>query len=179
MMAIGILDRSVPPLRRAYFLLSCQKKVAKENARPQRRPASPGALRCSAATGGLRNSGFALRQSSPFFPLRLALLDDAEGKLKTAPMSTAGGISFRSVYLPPRAAPSNGGEPGVVGEDCLRAKPEFRSRPASRVAQGSRRSRPRNAGVAFSLATFFWRPKRKYARASGAEPSVSSMKGPQ
>ena len=49
--------------------------------------------------------------------------------------------------------------------------PEFRSRPAVRVAQGSRQSRPRNAGVAFSLATFFWRPKRKYARASGAEHS--------
>ena len=51
--------------------------------------------------------------------------------------------------------------------------PEFRSRPAVRVAQGSRRSRPRNAGVAFSLAPFFWRPKRKDARASGAENSVS------
>ena len=54
-------------------------------------------------------------------------------------------------------------------------RPEFRSRPASRVAQGSRQRRPRNAGVAFSLASFFWRPKRKNARASGAEHSASEL----
>ena len=40
------------PDARHYFLLSCQKKVSKEKSRPQRRPATPGALRCSAATGG-------------------------------------------------------------------------------------------------------------------------------
>ena len=93
-------------------------------------------------------------------------------------------IPFGVLFLPPRAAPSNGVRPGAVGEDCLRAKPEFRpagstlgvrSRPAARVAQGSRRSRPRNAGVAFSLASFFWRPKRKNARASGAENSLSLL----
>ena len=81
---------------------------------------SPGALRCSAATGGLRNSGFALRQSSPFFPLRPALLDDAKGKMKTSRVATYQGIRFRSVWIPLRAAPSNGSEPGEVGEDCLR-----------------------------------------------------------
>jgi hypothetical protein len=47
-------------------------------------------------------------------------------------------------------------------------RPELRSRPATRVAQGSRQRRPRNAGspfgfaeTSFSLATFFWRSKRK------------------
>ena len=172
------------PDARAYFLFSCKKKVAKENARPQRRPAFAGCSALLSRNGGLRNSGLCPSDSPrPFFPLRLVLLDDAKGQLKTKRTRSAIRITFRSVLIPPRAAPSNGGRPGAVGEDCLRAKPEFRpagstlgvrSRPASRVAQGSRRCRPRNAGVAFSLATFFWRPKRKYARASGAETSVSA-----
>ena len=68
------------PDARAYFFLSCQEKVAKKKSRPQRRPAAPGALRCSAATGGLRNSGLRPSDSPrPFSPLRLALLDDAKG----------------------------------------------------------------------------------------------------
>ena len=110
------------PDARAYFFLSCQEKVAKKKSRPQRRPAAPGALRCSATTGGLRNSGLtALRQSSPFFPLRPALLDDAKGRLKTIWLSTTRyRIRLHSVFLAPRAAPSNGGEPGAVGEHCLR-----------------------------------------------------------
>ena len=45
------------PDARAYFFLSCQEKVAKKKSRPQRRPATPGSLRCSGTTGGLRNSG--------------------------------------------------------------------------------------------------------------------------
>mgnify|MGYP001357894431 CR=1 FL=1 len=72
------------------------------------------------------------------------------------------------------ATPSNGVRPGAVGEDCLRAKPEFRSRPACRVAQGTRRSRARNAGVAFFLVTFSWRPKKKL-HAVRAEYSASSI----
>jgi hypothetical protein len=42
------------------------------------------------------------------------------------------------------------------------------SRPAHRVAQGTGVAGT-DPGVAFSLATFFWRSKRKYARASSAE----------
>ena len=37
-----------------------------------------------------------LRQSSPFLPLRLALLDDEEGRLKTNRGSIANGVKFRS-----------------------------------------------------------------------------------
>ena len=78
------------------------------------------------------------------------------------------------LFLPPRAAPSNGVGPGVVGEDCLRAKPEFRSRPARRVAQGSRQSRPRNAGVAFFLVTFSWRRKKKLPARQARNPAVQA-----
>ena len=50
--------------------------------------------------------------------------------------------------------------------------PELRSRPAFRVAQGTGAAGT-DPGVAFSLATFFWRSKRKYARQQGGTPSQS------
>ena len=50
--------------------------------------------------------------------------------------------------------------------------PELRSRPAFRVAQGTGAAGT-DPGVAFSLATFFWRSKRKYARQQGGNPSQS------
>jgi len=46
------------------------------------------------------------------------------------------------------------------------------SRPDNRVAQGTRVAGA-DPGVAFSLATFFWRSKRKYARPQGGTPSQS------
>ena len=153
------------------------KPPSKENARPQRRPATPGALRCSAATGGLRNSDLRSSDSPrPFFPVAPCAARRRKGPIENRSSNDrmAHQAPFGVHFPPPRAAPSNGGEPRAVGEDCLRAKPEFRSRPACRVAQGTRQSRARNAAVAFSLATFFWRTKRKYARASGAETSVSA-----
>ena len=61
-------------------------------------------------------------------------------------------------------------EAGGFGEDCLRAKPEFRSRPAFRVAQGTGRAGAA-LGVAFFLAAFSWRSKKKYARQQGGTPS--------
>ncbi|PKO40052.1 MAG: hypothetical protein CVU31_16560 [Betaproteobacteria bacterium HGW-Betaproteobacteria-4] len=44
-------------------------------------------------------------------------------------------VDFGRLWAPWKAL-SNAGGPGAVGEDCLRAQPEFRSRPACRVAQG-------------------------------------------
>jgi hypothetical protein len=60
----------------------------------------------------------------------------------------------------------------IKGEDCLRAQPEFRSPRQSRVAQGTGAAGT-DPGVAFSLATFFWRSKRKYARQQGGTPRPS------
>ena len=118
-----------------------------------------------------------LRQSSPFFPLRPALLDDAKGKMKTNRGSTAIGVRFRSVrFFSPSCSAEQRRKAGEQSASMSEGRsPELRSRPAFRVAQGSRQRRPRNAGVAFSLATFFWRSKRKYARASGAEYSASDQ----
>jgi len=55
------------------------------------------------------------------------------------------------------------------GEDCLRAQPEFRSPRRVRVAQGSRRSRPRNPGSPSSLATFFLAKQEESTPARKAE----------
>ena len=163
------------PFSDSLSLASPRKSKQKEGD-PQVGAGCAGPLRYSALAGAAELGATPLKQSSPFFPLRLALLDDAKGKMKTSRTSTANRFdSVRCAFPPPRGAPSNGVRPGAVGEDCLRAKPEFRSHPAARVAQGSRRSRPRNAGGAFSLASFFWRPKRKNARASGAENSLSLL----
>ena len=51
----------------------------------------------------------------------------------------------------------------------------FASRPPNRVAQGTGAAGT-DPGVAFSLATFFWRSKRKYARQQGGTPSVKKGK---
>ena len=123
------------PDARAYFFLSCQEEVAKKKARPQRRPARAGCSALLSRNGRAAELGpTVLRQSSPFFPLRLALLDDAKGQMKTTPISTANGIgSVRCASPPLRAAPSNGGELGAVGEDCLRGKAP--SSAAARLAE--------------------------------------------
>ena len=68
------------PDARAYFLFSCKKKVAKEKSPPQRRPAFAEVSALLSRNGRAAELGaLPLRQSSPFFPLRLALLDDAKG----------------------------------------------------------------------------------------------------
>ena len=165
------------PDARAYFFLSCQEKVAKKKSRPLRRPAIAGSSALLSRNGGCGTRGYAPQTVLALFPLRLALLDDAEGLRKTIPLSTVRGIRFRSVcFVPPSCSAEQRRRAGGSRRGLSEGQsPEFRSRPAARVAQGSRRSRPRNAGVAFSLASFFWRPKRKNARASGAENSLSLL----
>ena len=168
------------PDARADFLLLRQKKVAKEKATPGRRPACGGVPSATRLERGLRNSGFALRQCSPTAPLKPALLGVLQGDLNTDWMHVTS--LFRQVPLVSSrcfGSPSCSAEQRSEAGGSRRAlfegrSPELRSRPALRVAQGSRRSRPRNAGAAFSLAPFFWRSKRKDARASGAEPGASS-----
>ena len=60
------------------------------------------------------------------------------------------GFGF-SIFLP-CAPPSSAGWSGGVGEDCLSAQREFRSRLASRATQGT--AKRRQTGVAFFLVTF-------------------------
>ena len=178
-MTTGILDRSVPPCRRAYFFLRRQEKVAKKKATPALR----GRLRrlpCATRKAGrLRNSGRRPSNSARRHPpasLRCSALHEGDPKHR---LDTNGAgrnsevTCIQSVFNSPWKTPSNAGLSGVVGEDCLRAKPELRSPRLRRVAEGTPPQAGRRPGAAFSLAPFFWRSKRKDARASGAEPSAS------
>ena len=136
--------------------MSCQEEVPKKKARPLRRPAAPGSLRCSFATGGCGTRGFAPQTVLALFPLRPALLDDAKGRLKTSRASTASGIdsAWCAFPSPSCSAEQRNGAGGSRRGLSEGLSPEFRSRPAVRVAQGSRQRRPRNVVVAFSLAFF-------------------------
>jgi hypothetical protein len=131
-----------------------------------------GALRVPCATRqsrGLRNSGYALKQCSPFFRARLRCSAPLMGTPKASTLSrsapktdshgqpekTAKNETHPSSSPPALLLPLTRGRPGggllssplrgaeqrrgwrIKGEDCLRAKPEFRSPRQSRVAQGT------------------------------------------
>ena len=88
------------------------------------------------------------------------------------------GVSTRTVS----PGPLRGAEQrrGAGGLRLALSEPQasLASRPAHRVAQGTGVAGT-DPGVAFSLATFFWRSKRKYARASSAENTAKrSQKTP-
>ena len=164
------------PDARAYFFLSCQEKVAKKKSRPQRRPATPGPLRCSAATGGCGTRAFGPQTVLALFPVAPCAARRRRGQVENQPVINPPAHQVQLGFFSPScSAEQRSGAGGSRRGLSEGRRPEFRSRPASRVAQGSRQRRPRNAGIAFSLATFFWRPKRKYARASGAEHSISAL----
>ena len=163
------------PDARAYFLLSCQKKVAKEKARPQRRPASPGALRCSAATGGCGTRTFGPQTVLALFPVAPCAARRRKGQVENQRVINPPAHQVQLGFLSPScSAEQRSGAGGRRRGLSEGQRPEFRSRPASRVAQGSRHSRPRNAGVAFFLVTFSWRNKKKppavRAEHSGSNP---------
>ncbi len=167
-----VLPLGSAPDARAYFLFSCKKKVAKENARPQRRPATPGALRCSAATGGCGTRAFGPQTVLALFPVAPCAARRRKGLIEnhTHINRLWHQVPF-GVLSPLWSAEQRrraGGSRRGLSEG---RRPEFRSRPACRVAQGSRQRRPRNAGVAFFLVTFSWRRKKKL-HAVRAEQSV-------
>ncbi len=189
------LDRLVvPPCGRAYFLLLRQKKVAKEKAPPGSAPAA----RVPCATRnrrGLRNSGlrpsdsprplsaaFCVAQRLPGGPGKASRNDGSaqEEKKKSLifygrPLETAqnhshrfGGDAFR--------VPLRGAEQRRLAGGFRRAlfegrSPELRSRPASRVAQGTGQRPAPTRGSPSSLATFFLAKQEESTPARKAEPS--------
>ena len=194
---ISLYLAQVPRLTRV-LLSSCvaKKKVSKEEGDPGSVPATP--VPCATRLRrGLRNSGCALRQCSPFFrpSLRCSAPPKGPGKPSGAGTggatmgaganlifalflpSTATGNSFGMADEPRRfLAPLRGAEQRrVVGGLRLalfEPKASLASRPTTRVAEGTGAAGT-DPGVAFSLATFFWRSKRKYARLQGGTPSQS------
>ena len=143
----------IPPCGRAYFLLLRQKKVAKEKATPRSAPGVARSLALLGRPGGLpelacgsdmanRNPPARLRCSAPSTGIRKAewlnlyhqddLLRSTGEKAQKKPS-----LSWSRTPLGPlRGAEQRRGW-RKKGEDCLRAKPEFRSPRSSRVAQGT------------------------------------------
>ncbi len=180
-----------PPCWRAYFLLRGQKKVAKEKATPGSAPGKPGPFRYSAARAACLNSPAAqTRQAEPSRPACVAQRlprGPKNGARPTIPrnkyLCAKPGIEAKterkiketdhSLSMDAFPGPLGGAEQRRCerkrGEDCLRAQPEFRSPRSRRVAQGTGAAGT-DPGVAFSLATFFWPRKRKYARQQGGNP---------
>jgi hypothetical protein len=169
--------------RRAYFLLLRQKKVAKEKATPRYAAGFAGCPALLARPAAAQLGAAPLKQCSPKPPAALRCSALHEGDPENHLNAIAYGRNTetngdRSVLNSPWKAPSNAGLSGEVGEHCLRAQPELRSPRSRRVAQGTPPQAGRRPGVAFSLATFFWRSKRKYARRSTAEPSGRETQTP-
>ncbi len=172
---------------RAYFLLLRQKKVAKEKATPGSAPLR-GSLRYSAGRAACQNSPAAqTRQADCPRPASVAQrLSRGPKDVPAQPARQKIACCGRRLRMGKNqircdTGSARVGYPGplrgaeqrrlarIKGEHCLRAKPELRSPRASRVAQGTGVAGT-DPGVAFSLATFFWPPKRKYARQQGGTP---------
>jgi hypothetical protein len=173
---------------RAYFLLLRQKKVAKEKATLGRRRATPGPLRYSAVAGAAE-LGLRPQTVLALFPRQPALLGASQGARQTIHGQT-GFFNFGHFFGPTVAflfsdrilspdafrVPLRGAEQrrraGGSRLAVFEPQASLASRPAHRVAQGTGAAGA-DLGVAFSLATFFWRSKRKYARQQGGNPCQS------
>ena len=174
-------------LRASHFLLLRQKKVSKEKATPGSAPLR-GSLRYSALAGAAELGATPLKQSSPFFRQRLRCSAPLKGARTTSRLNRLAAVVACCGRQPKKGKNQNGtlstpdGLPGPLrGAEQRRnaggsrrglsegRSPEFRSRPAFRVAQGTGVAGT-DPGVAFSLATFFWANKRKYARPQGGNP---------
>ena len=130
-------------LRARYFFLPCQE-VPK---RARRRPACARSLRCSAAAGGLRNSGLRCPSDDPRpFPVAsCAARRHAKGMVENQPViSWPSGLdhgrdSGRCASSPSLQAAERPVNRGAVGERLSRGvAPGYACRPAAQVAQGSR-----------------------------------------
>jgi hypothetical protein len=190
----------VPPCWRAFFLLLRQKKEAKEKATPRSAPLR-GSLRYSTNRAACLNSPAAqtrqadcprpacVAQRLAWGPKGVSEPDSVEkieccGQPEKKPKNENHKFSTDAFPGPLRGAEQRR-LARIKGEHCLRAKPELRSAlndakhreevllgcpRVSRVAQGTGVAGT-DPGVAFSLATFFWPRKRKYARPQGGTPS--------
>ena len=181
-----LISLGVPPCWRTYFLLLRQKKVAKEKATPG---CAVGYANFPALleTGG----GCGTRATPSNSPRPLSATFSVARRFtrgpKTLPVRTilqkmkCYGAPGKKAKNHPSIQTPNAFPGPLKGAEQRRNAGGFRlalsepqaslaSRPAFRVAQGTRAAGT-DLGVAFSLATFFWPRKRKYARQQGGTPS--------
>jgi hypothetical protein len=131
-----------------YFFLSCQEEVPKKKSRPPRRPAAPGALRCSGATGGCATRACGPQTVLALFPVAPCAARRRRGQDQHRSQSSVHEVEFRRSS--PCGAPSNAGQPGVVGEHCLSpagascaAAPRAMRRIARKYSWGARLNKSR------------------------------------
>ena len=155
-----------------YFFLSCQEEVPKKKARPLRRPATPGALRCSVATGGCATRPFGAQTVLALFPVAPCAARRRRGQdqHRSQFLAQADEIRRRS----PCRAPSNAGQPGDVGEHCL--SPAGASCAAARLNKSRREvgvadrrecSADRGAGGRLFFRHFLLATQKKVTRRQG------------
>ena len=174
MMFRGLLNRCVPPCRRAYFFLSCQEKVAKKKSRPQRRPAFAGCSALLSRNGRAAELGLRPQTVLALFPVAPCAARRRKGQIEKHRNFTANAVSDALGFSPPSCSAEQRSTAGGIRRGLSEGRsPEFRSPPVAPEQRRDPGAAGRRCGRDFFLATFSWQDKKKYARASGAEPSVS------
>ena len=155
------------PDARAYFLLLRQKKVAKEKATPLSPPRlRRGALRCGIAPGGCGTRPYGAQTVLAETPGAMALLGVAKGGKARQQCHLWRSIR-PALWVPLRRAEQrrlSGGRRRALSEG---RSPELRSRPASRVAQGTPAQQGRETGGRLLFGDFFLATQEKVTRRQG------------
>ncbi len=183
---------------RAGVLSSCfaKKKVAKEEGDPKVGAGVAGPLRYSPSRAACQNSPTAQTRQAEI-PRPACVAQRRPRGPENHPDSSVLRSQTGSEGQPEKTSKNENrclrptGFPGPLrgaeqrrfgwdqGEDCLRGiAPSSAAPHSNRVAQGIPAG-DTDPGVAFSLATFFWRSKRKYARAASAENCAASSTWPE
>ena len=159
------------PDARAYFLSRGRKKVAKERATPGSAPRYAGFLPLLGGRGGCGTRGYAPQTVLALSPRPPALLSASQGEGKASSEQKSavnqknsrkpGGVECRLGDAEQRRLA------GGFRLASVRAAGEFSQPPGPPSSAGDRAKPGVDSAVAFSLATFFWRSKRKYARRQG------------
>ena len=182
-----LITLGVPPCWRTYFLLLRQKKVAKEKATPSCAVGYANFPALLEEPGGCGTRGYApqtvLAESPrPFSVARRATRGPKNGRTQAfgeeiecygAPSKKAKNhptIQTLDAFPGPLKDAEQRRNAGRFWLALSEPQASLASHPAFRVAQGTRAAGT-DRGVAFSLATFFWPHKRKYARQQGGTPS--------
>jgi hypothetical protein len=171
---------------RAYFLFDGKKKVAKEKTTPG--SVAPSGLPCATRSVGrlAKLAAARLRQRQPTSPASPALLGTSQGARETRlRVGRAQDLSTNARVRAPFGVPMWSAEQrrraGGLRRGLFEGRsPEFRSRPALRVAQGSRRSRPRSLGSPFLCLLSFGEAKESETpRKGGTHRQRSNNTNPQ
>ena len=200
-MGFPLIRLGVPPCWRAYFLLLRQKKVAKEKATPGYAAGVAGSPALLDAGGGCGTRGFAPQTVLALFPPAPALLGAPHGDPKGVPVRLTNaqfrrrhsgerrnpGISrhWTPAFAGVTGAQSTDGLPGPLrgaeqrrnagGSRLAVSEPQasLASRPAFRVAQGTRQRRAPTQGWPFLWLLSFGHTKES-TPANKAEPQANS-----